>query len=115
MSRRTDQETSAAGSEAFRGAFVGAAKWGLIAGSLGFIGYFMSPIYRGLTIQFKVYIQLSSMTFGGWIEADRRLRAYEFQARRDKKRQNDEAVWKQWEGMIEQQERREQEKTLEKG
>ena len=54
------------------------------------------------------YIQLSGMTFGGWIEADRRLRAYEFQARRERKRRNDEAVWKRWEGMIEQQERREQ-------
>ena len=55
------------------------------------------------------------MTFGGWIEADRRLRAYEFQSRREKKRQNDEAVWRQWEGMIEQQERREQEQKQEKG
>lgn len=54
------------------------------------------------------------MTFGGWIEADRRLRAYEFRTRREKKRQNDEAVWKRWEGMIEQQERREQEQKQEK-
>lgn len=61
------------------------------------------------------YIQLSGMTFGGWIEADRRLRAYEFQARREKKRQNDEAVWKRWEGMIEQQERKEQKQKQEKG
>lgn len=115
MPRRTEEETSAAGAEASRGALVGAAKWGLIAGGLGFVGYFLSPIYRGLTIQFKVYIQLSGMTFGGWIEADRRLRAYEFRARREKKRQNDEAVWKRWEGMIEQQERREQEQKQEKG
>ena len=55
------------------------------------------------------------MTFGGWIEADRRLRAYEFYSRREKKRQNDEAVWKRWEGMIEQQERKEQEQKQEKG
>ena len=61
------------------------------------------------------YIQLSGMTFGGWIEADRRLRAYEFYARRERKRQNDEAVWKHWEGMIEQQERRQQEQNQEKG
>lgn len=53
------------------------------------------------------------MTLGGWIEADRRLRAYEFRARREKKRQNDEAVWKHWESMIEQQERREQEQKQE--
>ncbi|CAD6578504.1 MAG: hypothetical protein ASARMPRED_008738 [Alectoria sarmentosa] len=103
MPRRTEEETSAAGAEALRGAV-----WGLIAGGLG-------AIYRGLTVQFKVYIQLSGMTFGGWIEADRRLRAYEFHARREKKRQNDEAVWRRWEGMIEQQERREQEQKQEKG
>ena len=54
------------------------------------------------------------MTFGGWIEADRRLRTYEFQARRERKRQNDEAIWKHWEGMVEQQERREQERKEEK-
>lgn len=29
-------------------------QWGLYAGMLGGAGYFMSPIYRGLTIQFKV-------------------------------------------------------------
>lgn len=58
MPRRTEEETSAAGAEAFRGALVGAAKWGLIAGGLGFVGYFLSPIYRGLTIQFKVYVTL---------------------------------------------------------
>ena len=55
------------------------------------------------------------MTFGGWIEADRRLRTYEFHSRREKKRRNDEAVWKRWEGMIEQQERREHEQKREEG
>lgn len=55
------------------------------------------------------------MTFGGWIEADRRLRAYEFRARAERKRRDDEAVWKRWEGMIEQQERGEREQKREKG
>lgn len=54
------------------------------------------------------------MTFGGWLEADRRLRAYEFRARRERKRQADEAVWKRWEGMVEDQERKEAAKRLEK-
>ena len=58
---------------------------------------------------------MSGMTFGGWLEADRRLRAYEFSARREKKRQADEAVWKRWEGMVEEQERKEAAKRLEKG
>lgn len=48
------------------------------------------------------------MTVGGWIEADRRLRAYELAARREKKRLDDEAVWKKWEGMVAQHERKEQ-------
>ena len=56
------------------------------------------------------YIQLSGMTFGGMIEADRRLRAHEFNVRREKKRRNDEAVWRQWEGMIAQEEHEELEK-----
>ena len=84
MPRRTEEEVSAAGAEAFRGAIVGAAKvespsksasassrnhpcthhisqfaprpwllltpyhfqWGLIAGGLGAVGYFISPIVR---------------------------------------------------------------------
>ena len=58
---------------------------------------------------------MSSMTFGGWLEADRRLRAYEFYARQERKRQVDEAVWKQWEGMVEDQERKQAIKRLEKG
>ena len=54
------------------------------------------------------------MTVGGWIEADRRLRAYEFAARREKKRLDDEAVWKRWEGMVAQQERKEQKRKQKK-
>lgn len=34
-------------------------QWGLLAGSLGFVGLFLSPIYRGLTLQFKVYVLLN--------------------------------------------------------
>ena len=45
------------------------------------------------------------MTFGGWLEADRRLRAYELKARHERKRQADEATWQQWERMVESQER----------
>lgn len=33
-------------------------QWGLIAGGLGFVGFYLSPIYRNLTIQFKVYVRL---------------------------------------------------------
>jgi len=58
---------------------------------------------------------MSGMTFGGWLEADRRLREYEFKTRREKKKQADEAVWKQWEGVVEDQERKEAVRRLEKG
>lgn len=49
-----DEEVAGAAWEATRGAVYGAAKWGAITGLLGGLGYFTSPIYRGLTIQFKV-------------------------------------------------------------
>ena len=47
------------------------------------------------------FIQLSGMTLGGMIGADRRLREYEFMMQRAKKMRADEEVWKQWEGLVE--------------
>ena len=41
------------------------------------------------------------MTLGGMIEADRRLRGYEINVRRENRRRVDEAVWKRWEEMLE--------------
>lgn len=35
------------------------------------------------------------------LEADRRVREYEFMMRRAKKRAADQAVWDQWEGLVE--------------
>lgn len=48
------EEAADASWEASRGAIAGAAKWGLATAVLGGIGYAVSPVYRGLTIQFKV-------------------------------------------------------------
>jgi hypothetical protein len=31
-------------------------KWGIVAAALGGAGFYISPIYRGLTVQFKVYV-----------------------------------------------------------
>lgn len=42
----------------------------------------MNPIYRGLTVQFKVFIQLSAMTLGGCIFAEKRVSEYNDMARR---------------------------------
>lgn len=47
------------------------------------------------------YIQISGMMLGAMLEADSRLRAYEFRMRREKKRLADEAVWRRWEGLVE--------------
>ena len=49
-----DEEANNAAWEATRGAIYGAAKWGAFTAVLGGIGYVASPIYRSLTIQFKV-------------------------------------------------------------
>lgn len=43
---------------------------------------------------------MSGMTLGGWIEADRRLRSYEFWRLRERRRENDEKVWREWERML---------------
>ncbi|KAI4271624.1 MAG: hypothetical protein L6R38_006832 [Xanthoria sp. 2 TBL-2021] len=102
---RTAEELSAARSEALRGAAVGAAKFGIATAFLGLCGTLFSPIYRSLTIQFKVYLQVSGMTLGGWIEADKRFRAWEnmrvMEKRRLKALERDEGVWREWEKMVE--------------
>ncbi|KAL8957100.1 MAG: hypothetical protein Q9193_005541 [Seirophora villosa] len=100
LSRRTTEEQSAANSAALRGAAVGAAKYGIASLVLAVVGTFVSPVYRNLTIQFKVFIQMSGMTLGGWIEADRRLRGYEFWRLAEARRKKDEDVWREWERMV---------------
>ncbi|KAL8908227.1 MAG: hypothetical protein Q9207_000948 [Kuettlingeria erythrocarpa] len=99
-SRRTTAEQAAASSAALRGAAVGAAKFGGASLLLAVVGTLVSPLYRNLTIQFKVFLQLSGMTLGGWIEADRRLRGYEFWRLMEQRRARDEAVWREWERRI---------------
>jgi hypothetical protein len=56
-----DEEAVDASWEASKGAMYGALKWGAATAVLGGIGYAVSPIYRGLTIQFKVYKASSKM------------------------------------------------------
>ena len=51
------------------------------------------------------------MTVGGMIEADRRLRLFEFQTRLQRKRRSDEAIWNNWEGLLEEEERLEKSKN----
>ncbi|KAI9878734.1 MAG: hypothetical protein M1830_010640 [Pleopsidium flavum] len=123
-SLQKDDEANAAAYEAAKGAVVGAAKvtalpflsptqivhsrmtpgafpWGAATAFLGAAGYLLSPIYRGLTVQFKVFLQMSGMTIGSMIEADRRLRDYEVTVRRNKRLARDAAVWDRYEGLYE--------------
>lgn len=51
-----DVEAEDAGWEATRGAVSGAIKWGAVTACLGGVAYALSPLYRGLTIQFKVFV-----------------------------------------------------------
>ena len=73
-----------------------------------------SPIYRGLTFQFKVYaplphqttamhtdslpsfLQMSGMTIGSMIEADKRLRVHEVAMRKHKQLARDAAIWERY-------------------
>ncbi len=49
-------EADEASWEATRGGISGAAKWGAGMAVLGGLGYMFSPVYRGLTVQFKVCV-----------------------------------------------------------
>ncbi|KZF21316.1 hypothetical protein L228DRAFT_284366 [Xylona heveae TC161] len=80
-----DTEANQAAWEAVHGAVVGAARWGICSAVVGAAGFAFSPIYRGLTVQFKIFLQMSGMTVGSMIEADRRLRAYETTVRQQKR------------------------------
>ncbi|KAI0408023.1 hypothetical protein F4802DRAFT_550246 [Xylaria palmicola] len=86
------EDANQAQMEAVRGAGRGALKWGAAAAVLSGVGYVMSPIYRGLTVQFKVYIQMSSMILGGMIEADSSMRRYEQHVRMQRMMARDRAM-----------------------
>ncbi|KAF2474104.1 uncharacterized protein BDR25DRAFT_177846, partial [Lindgomyces ingoldianus] len=92
-----DDETNQAAWEAARGAAIGAAKWGAFAVIAGGTAYAFSPLYRSLTVQFKVYIQMSGMIVGSMVEADKRMVAYEHRVRHHKRMARDMEVWRRYE------------------
>lgn len=53
---------------------------------------------------------MSFMTFGGMLEADRAVRAYEYNLRLRRKQKKDEAVWDEWENLLKEEERLEKSK-----
>ncbi|TLD16251.1 uncharacterized protein PgNI_01962 [Pyricularia grisea] len=91
------EEAVGAGRAAAQAGVVGAARWGVGFAILGGIGYAISPIYRGLTIQFKTYIQMSGMVFGGMIEADRGLRSFEAEQRSRRRAARNQVAWEAYE------------------
>jgi len=93
----TDQERNEAAWIGMVGGLVGACRWGFYSAILAAGGYYFSPVYRGLTLQFKVYLQMSGMTIGGCLEADRRVRDYERSYRRIRKAKKDAEVWQRYE------------------
>ncbi|KAK6065459.1 hypothetical protein SCUP515_11175 [Seiridium cupressi] len=90
-------EANEAQRQAVRGAGLGAIKWGFASAILGGLGYAVSPVYRGLTIQFKVYLQMSGMILGGMLEADGAVRQYEARLRMQKRIARDRAMWETFE------------------
>ncbi|KAH0444944.1 imidazoleglycerol-phosphate dehydratase [Colletotrichum kahawae] len=90
-------EANDAAWEATRGAVVGAARWGIGAAVLGAAAWKFSPLYKGLTIQFKCYIQMSAMVLGSMLEADHRLREYEARIRMQRRLMRDRAKWERFE------------------
>jgi hypothetical protein len=54
-----------------------------------------SRVYRGLTPQFKVFLQIAAMTLGGCIWAERRVNEYIEVMRRVKRAERLQAQWEQ--------------------
>ncbi|GAB7360263.1 hypothetical protein MBLNU230_g8023t1 [Neophaeotheca triangularis] len=92
-----DEEINDAAWVAARGATVGACKWGIFSAAAAGLGLAFSPVYRGLTFQFKVFLQMSGMTLGSMVEADKRLRSHEIHVRHQKKLARDAEVWRRYE------------------
>ena len=68
---------------------------------MGVIGHFISPLYRSLTPQFKVYLQLSATTVGGVLGAERGVRSFEFEMLREKRRRRNEGIWENYQELVE--------------
>ncbi|KAF2490655.1 hypothetical protein BU16DRAFT_596954 [Lophium mytilinum] len=96
-----DADAKEAGWEAARGAGVGAMKWGAFAGLCGVTAYTFSPVYRGLTVQFKVYIQMAFMIVGSAVEGDKRMLAYEHRLRHQRRQARDLELWRRYEAGFE--------------
>jgi hypothetical protein len=68
--------------EAARGFLSGALRFSSISIVAHILLQRVHPIYRGLTVQFKIFIQLSAATLGGCIFAEKRVSEYNDMVRR---------------------------------
>ncbi|KAH6866323.1 hypothetical protein BKA58DRAFT_363553 [Alternaria rosae] len=96
-----DDETNQAAWEAAKGALVGGTKWGAFFAVAGGVAYAFSPVYKGLTVQFKTYIQMSGMILGGYLEADKRMINYQHRVRHHKRVARDMEIWRRYEDSYE--------------
>ncbi|PUU78173.1 hypothetical protein B9Z19DRAFT_101535 [Tuber borchii] len=92
--------------EATRGAVSGAIRWGTFSLLAGVVAYLSSPIFRNLTVQFKVYLWMCPTVVGSMIEADNRLRGYESMIRRRRRAAMEDARERAYVREIEELERR---------
>lgn len=71
--------------EATRGFISGALRFTSISILAHILLQRVHPVYRGLTVQFKMFIQLSALTLGGCIFAEQRVTDYNNMIRRQQR------------------------------
>ncbi|KAI4945809.1 hypothetical protein J4E91_007723 [Alternaria rosae] len=76
-------------------------QWGAFFAVAGGVAYAFSPVYKGLTVQFKTYIQMSGMILGGYLEADKRMINYQHRVRHHKRVARDMEIWRRYEDSYE--------------
>jgi hypothetical protein len=101
--------------EASRGFLSGALRFSSISIIAHLLLQRLHPVYRGLTIQFKIFIQLSAATLGGCIFAEKRVSEYNDMVRRQQRAlDRSKRAWSEEMEMRAAMERREMERRSEK-
>ncbi|EXJ80477.1 hypothetical protein A1O1_08622 [Capronia coronata CBS 617.96] len=91
----------------------GALRFGTISLATHFLLNRRVPVYQNLTVQFKVFLQMSAMILGGCIFAERRVTDYnESVRRRNRALQRSQRAWSEEREIREMAEQRAQMETL---
>lgn len=81
-------------SEATYGFLTGASRFLAISIPTHLALSYVHPVYRNLTVQFKVFLQLSAGTLGGYIWAEKRVSEYnEMLRRRNRALERSRLAW----------------------